>query len=372
MRNNESWEGYFPGADSISESLAQKTMQLIHQTYEETPAPASSDSHKLCPRMFYPDGRVESPAPMTVYPWQAPYILGNQIPWEFPHVEPWYSRAASKTGFQWLHATQDICNPFDYNTLGDGILIQREGYQFAVPFLADFQGNHIIPVMCLADSPANNEYWEANAIPTFVLSQVRLQMALLREAVSQLWPNYTVRNMIIVRIAGNLEADTKMRIYLSNPTREDSVLHQVEKRLSDMIAQGEYNLSGNVTSKRDWQVEQANMIAGANFLDTELYDTIAAYMALQSERKALEAETQAMKAREDTIALQMADLIGNAGKGQVKDCENGRIYTVSHKRLAQRTPKISAAIVQLHSPEFADSAISEKRVFGGRVHVSVL
>lgn len=372
MKNNESWEGYFPGAGSISEPLFQKTMHFIHQTYEEAPAPADSDFCRLCPRMFYPDGRAERLETMTVYPWQAPYILENQIPWEFHNIEPGYSQAASKTGFQWIHTTQDIRNPFDCNCLGDGIIIQRDGYQFAVPFLADFQGNDIIPVLSIADSLADDEYWEGNAIPTFVLSHARLQMALLREAIAQLWPNHVVKNMVIVRIAGNLEADVKMRVLLANPTREDAILHQVDKRLSTMIARGEFSFSGNIAAKRNWKEERESVIAGANILDGNMYDTIAAYMALQSKRKALEAESKAMKAREDTIALQMADLIGAAGKGTLMDSASGKSYTVSHKRLAQRSPKISASIIRLRFPEFASSAISEERNIGGRVDVSVL
>ncbi len=354
---------YFGSANNLKQEYAT---YLKKTAYEQVNKP-------ICEKAFLANGQPSYNVDMdnVIYPSQAGYLLATPIAWEFANIEPEYSESASKAVWQYLKNWLNIDSPFsrgeDY---ADGYLIERDGYKYMIPLYDTTPSNEVIsPYLVIADVPEDDEYWENNQIPIWILHQARLTMALIKEHSG----NLSLAGMYIVRVSGNLTADIDIRWIPSNTKMERDTLARCDSVIASNLSQNKYSVPPiEVMDKRNWaEIMQERIDTADEVCDDALYEDICTYMAIRSERKTLEKESADIKKQEDAIAIQLASEILDSESGEIENPADSRIYTVKHSKSRTYTPKITPNLVRIIAPEYSD-AITVNETVKGRVDIDVL
>lgn len=315
---------------------------------------------------FYSDGQPAQDIGSMLLVSHAAQILGTPVPWEYAHLERYFSRSAATTVYLYMaRVRKNWVNPFAESEAMDGIRVQLGQHTFAIP---DYTVN---PIIVIPDSSQNDELWEDNKIPVWALQQTRLYMALAR--LHDTAKEHILPGIHVVRLSGNLDADMHIRWIASDPTREDAVLKAVWNVLDKRAASGQPVLPAPaVLPKKVWsEIKETRKEESENVVSNALHELIGQYMLLRSQRKALEHKSKALKEEENAIGASLIGMIQDAEMGYVIDTDLNLKYTVYHKASPKRTPKITPALIRLFAPE-CSFAIQKDENAKGRVDISVL
>lgn len=314
--------------------------------------------------LFFPDSKVLEADKRSVYPFQAPFVLGTQIPWEVAHFEPYYSRACAKAAYAYLCRVMNKVNPFSEEDRIDGFVIERQGWQYVIP---EYITN---PMLIVPDTFETDEYWEDGNIPIYILQQVRLYMALIRE--HNVSGKYNPSGLYVIRVKGNLTSEMDIRWIPSDPRREDALLRTADRVIAQRIAAGQAPVPEmKVLPKRDWKEIKQKKIEGFFVIeDDAAHDNLREYMALRSLRKELEKQSKDMKRQEDALALKIASQMPNAQNGTVNDPLRKRTYSIRHTPSVKRPLTLKPEHILAFAPEYAFAITEGFRK--GRVEVDVL
>lgn len=345
---------YFPQSSDIPEDM----LRILRPTGREQFDGDCLDDH------FYPDGTPVSDRLIT--PDKAALILGTAVPWEYAKIEPYYSKAAATEVYHHMSRLfPSRTDPFAERQMMDGFQVQVGSHTFAIP---DYTNE---PIIVVPDVSPNDELWENNRIPVYVLQRVRLYMALIRcHDINQ---NYPLAGIYVVRIKGNLTADLDFRWIESDPPRENAILQSVLKVLDRRAQAGLLLIPETVIiPKRNWgEIHETQKDEADKICDDNLHDMIAKYMSVRSQRKTLERQSRQLKEEEDAIAASLVNLIQDAKSGTVEDPVLGTKYSIQHKKSAVRARKITPELVRLFAPEFSMAIVHDSSV-KGRVDIDVI
>lgn len=351
----ERFQHYFPGCNA-----GDKFAQLMRPCAEERFPGIECQSE-----VFWPHGVAENPRPDCVYPYQAAQILGTGVPWEYTHLDQQYAKGAAKATYMYVcRLFPDKDNPFAEAEKMDGFIIHRDGWQYVIPEY------HTNPIVVVCDSTLNDELWEDHGIPIYVLQQVRLYMALIRE--HDVVGKYQLPGIYVVRVTGNTPADITFRWITADVAAENALLHVIDNMIARRISLGQPIVPEvNELPRRNWrEIKEEKQSEAYVVEDDTIHAVIAEYMAIRSQRKTFEKKAKKLKEAADVIALKLANMIQNSERGVLEDQNNGVVYSVEHVPKAHKEIDIKPDHIRLFAPEY-EYVITQSNG-GGTVKIDVL
>lgn len=331
------------------------------------------------PDAFYPDGTPTHYDDNEYYPCYLAHYLGTTMPSDLLNMTDGFRRSAARSAIRWIHAVlPDVTSQMPKHINGECVAIQHNGevYSFLIPDISvtytESGCSVTCPVLPFPDVRGNGEAWEDGCLPSHAEEQALLTLWLCRASYEDGKRSTCPEKAFVVRITGNTPSDIQIRTVSADTARMERLIRRLFKVLENSSTKNQAAI-GNVDvqeslSWRDKKQEAQNQ--AYLFCDEANRQKLRQYMALRSDRKALDAQAQEMKNEMDEIALRLASMIPDAASGTVTD--GSRIYTIKHSPKARKQATISADLLMQFFPDLASEVISYATTEKGQVSIRVI
>lgn len=331
------------------------------------------------PDAFHPDGAPAHYDKDLYYPCYLARYLGTTMPSDLLNLTDGYRHSAARSAIRWIRAVlPGVVSQMPTHINGERVSVRHEGeiYTFLMPDITVTYIENQRPVTCpilpFPDARENSEAWEDGCLPSYAEEQALLTLWLCRASYENGCRDACPEKAFVVRIIGNTPSDIQIRTVSAGKARMESLIRRLFKTLANSRALNQAAVNNvDVQESMSWlekKLEKQNQ--AYLFCDEAHRQELRKYMAVRSERKALDAKAQEIKNEMDEIALHLASMIPDAAAGTVTD--NAKIYTVKHSPKAKKQATISADLLMQFFPEIAAEVVSYSSTEKGRVSVRVI
>ena len=343
--------------------------------------PEAIDSDCLVKDVVHADGTPVVHNSAVIYPRYTGWYLGTPIASTYLDVKDGYRFTAAKAAIKWIRALlPDVTSPEPKHYNGETITISMGGedFKFCVPdtcvsFIRHPGGEETVPVIAFPDTRDNDEDWSNGCIPLHVEQQALLTLWLLQTSYENHRRSSSPTRAFVVRITGNTAGDIVIRTVKSDTRKISTLLTRVCKAVSKARANGIDPLQNMKKVEMDtWfekKAEDRSMAYQVN--DDNFRELLRKYMSARSERKTLEAQSDALSEQMKCIAIELASMTSCNAKTGSLIVSPDKKFTVTHSVKSTREPTISAKLLQEFYPELTD-VVSTTTTPRGKVDINVI
>lgn len=310
-----------------------------------------------------------------LFPAIAPWYDNATIPAAIMEMDALYRQSACEAALAWLFTLMEASgatNHIDTSRTFHGLAFQEtihgvpQTFCFPDTRIGVISKNAPAAVVLIADSYWNNEAWEKqSAVPLYARQQAQFQLWCWDRFADKLpadspFCEEIPRTAIIVRISGNLSVDCTIRTVDYNPKEAFSLVDRICKAKAQEPQKGLY-WKRNIETVQKW----AEKIENEAYIteNVDLHELIVEYMKARSTRKRIERELDEVSAKQDGIAMQLADAIPDGDIQGTLDLSDGTKCAVTHTRKRASSRSIPPDLVRSffpHLDEFIDASGQER------------